>query len=457
MLGVVRRPTIAPTPVGTFFEQHLLLGLVAIAGLAGLVGLVVPATPVDGATAPGGAPRNRLTPTAGPHHAAPVVRGGPNHLTSGWVEVQGRGSGQSFAAGPVRVSPTSSPSLVTATVSTPSGVFLVILGDTSGQPFEAGQVYTTSADITLLVQNGTSTCLNGTGGAGGIKVDQLTHDTFGTITSLAFQFDCFQSATNYFGAVAYNAAPTTPGTGYYLYESTGAITGFGNDDFLTYLGDLSATNLNRPIVGMAVTPDGGGYWLVAADGGVFAYGDARYFGSAGGIPLNRPIVGMAVTADGGGYWLVAADGGIFAYGDAVFHGSMGGRPLNRPIVGITPSPFGYWLVAADGGVFAFDAPFFGSTGARRLNRPVAGMMVGPGGSGYWLVASDGGVFTFGNAEFHGSTGASALSAPVVAMTSSGDGSGYWLAASDGGVFAFDVLYSGSFGGLGVTDVVGIVS
>ena len=415
MLGVVRRPTIAPTPVGTFFEQHLLLGLVAIAGLAGLVGLVVPATPVDGATAPGGAPRNRLTPTAGPHHAAPVVRGGPNHLTSGWVEVQGRGSGQSFAAGPVRVSPTSSPSLVTATVSTPSGVFLVILGDTSGQPFEAGQVYTTSADITLLVQNGTSTCLNGTGGAGGIKVDQLTHDTFGTITSLAFQFDCFQSATNYFGAVAYNAAPTTPGTGYYLYESTGAITGFGNDDFLTYLGDLSATNLNRPIVGMAVTPDGGGYWLVAADGG------------------------------------------IFAYGDAVFHGSMGGRPLNRPIVGITPAPFGYWLVAADGGVFAFDAPFFGSTGARRLNRPVAGMTVGPGGSGYWLVASDGGVFTFGNAEFHGSTGSRALSAPVVAMTSSGDGSGYWLAASDGGVFAFDVLYSGSFGGLGVTDVVGIVS
>ena len=43
------------------------------------------------------------------------------------------------------------------------------------------------------------------------------------------------------------------------------------------------------------------------------------------------------------------------------------------------------------------------------------------------------------------------------MTSSGDGSGYWLVAFDGGVFAIDVLYSGSFGGLGVTDVVGIVS
>jgi hypothetical protein len=35
-----------------------------------------------------------------------------------------------------------------------------------------------------------------------------------------------------------------------------------------------------PVVGMAATPDGGGYWLVAADGGVFTYGNARFFGSA---------------------------------------------------------------------------------------------------------------------------------------------------------------------------------
>ena len=39
--------------------------------------------------------------------------------------------------------------------------------------------------------------------------------------------------------------------------------------------------LNRPIVGMTTTPDGGGYWLVASDGGIFAFGDASFFGSAG--------------------------------------------------------------------------------------------------------------------------------------------------------------------------------
>ena len=38
-----------------------------------------------------------------------------------------------------------------------------------------------------------------------------------------------------------------------------------------------------------------GYWLVASDGGVFNYGDAGFFGSAGALPLNKPIVGMAAS------------------------------------------------------------------------------------------------------------------------------------------------------------------
>ncbi len=36
-----------------------------------------------------------------------------------------------------------------------------------------------------------------------------------------------------------------------------------------------------------------GYWLVASDGGIFAFGDARFSGSTGAIRLNRPMVGMA--------------------------------------------------------------------------------------------------------------------------------------------------------------------
>ena len=121
--------------------------------------------------------------------------------------------------------------------------------------------------------------------------------------------------------------------------------------------------LNAPIVDVAATPDGKGYWEVGADGGVFAFGDAGFYGSTGSLHLNRPIVGMATTRDGAGYWEVASDGGVFNFGDAGFYGSTGGDDLNQPIVGIQPTPDngGYWLVAADGGVFAFgDADFYGS-------------------------------------------------------------------------------------------------
>ena len=83
---------------------------------------------------------------------------------------------------------------------------------------------------------------------------------------------------------------------------------------------------------MAADAGGGGYWLVASDGGIFDYGDAGFHGSAGSIPLNKPVVGMTSSGDGAGYSLVASDGGIFTYGDAVFHGSTGGVVLAAPIV-----------------------------------------------------------------------------------------------------------------------------
>ena len=56
---------------------------------------------------------------------------------------------------------------------------------------------------------------------------------------------------------------------------------------------------------------------MATDGGIFSFGGAPFYGSTGSIALNKPIVGMAATPDGGGYWLVASDGGIFSYGDAL--------------------------------------------------------------------------------------------------------------------------------------------
>ena len=166
-----------------------------------------------------------------------------------------------------------------------------------------------------------------------------------------------------------------------------------------------------------VEATGEGYWMAARDGGVFAFGDADFFGSMGATPLNQPVVGMAATPSGQGYWLVARDGGIFAFGDAEFYGSTGAIRLNQPVVGMaaTPSGLGYWLVAADGGIFAFgDARFHGSTGDIRLNQPIVSMAATPSGGGYFLFAADGGVFSFGDAKFEGSTGSIRLNQPMTA-------------------------------------------
>ena len=103
------------------------------------------------------------------------------------------------------------------------------------------------------------------------------------------------------------------------------------------------------MVAMASTPDGGGYWEVASDGGIFAFGDAAFYGSVA-ASAQPPVVGMAATPDGKGYWEVASDGGIFTFGDAAFEGSVGGQHLSAPVVSmaITPHGEGYWEVESDG-------------------------------------------------------------------------------------------------------------
>ena len=85
---------------------------------------------------------------------------------------------------------------------------------------------------------------------------------------------------------------------------------------------------------MAPTLSGKGYWLVAADGGIFSFGDAGFYGSTGGIRLISPIVGMTASRSGNGYRFVAADGGIFGFGDAAFFGGLGGGRPPSPVVGM---------------------------------------------------------------------------------------------------------------------------
>ena len=233
------------------------------------------------------------------------------------------------------------------------------------------------------------------------------------------------------------AAAPAPTPAYWLAASDGGIFVFGG---AAYYGSTGGTVLNKPVVGIASTPNGAGYWEVASDGGIFAYGNAEFYGSTGSMVLNKPVVGMASTPDGNGYWLVASDGGIFSYGDVSFYGSTGSMHLNQPVVGMaaTPDGGGYWLVAADGGIFSYgDADFWGSTGSMVLNKPIIGMITDTQhGAGYFLVASDGGIFSFGNAPFYGSLGGLPIKHPIVGAAVTPTANGYWFTDSTGLVSNF---------------------
>jgi len=266
------------------------------------------------------------------------------------------------------------------------------------------------------------------------------------------------------------ANPVVPGHYEFAYSCGGSVqpSVYSRTKMVPFT--VTAPNPER-FVGMASAPDGRGYWLVQAGGGVFSYGDAKFEGSLPEIRVTpaSPIVAMASTPDGGGYWLLGADGGVFAFGDAPFVGSIpqSGLVLAGSIIGMVPTADGrgYWLMGADGGgdfrtaaEFAFgDAPF---CDPGPLHGP--GTTVLPPGT---ISGSSPNVAASGNPTSVGSTGFSETDAAGDGLAVPGDrscstplatgstapftpidfpssqisgmatsGSAMWLVGIDGGVF-----------------------
>src|SRR3954468_4421152 len=138
---------------------------------------------------------------------------------------------------------------------------------------------------------------------------------------------------------------------------------------------------------MAATPTGEGYWLVASDGGIFTFGDAHFFGSAGATGV-RDVVGMARTPSGKGYWIATRSGRVFGYGEAphLADGHAGVVAILRQPTGVA-----YTLVYGDGGVVGAAARTAG---------------------GWWTVTSDGRVSGVGGAPLHGDLAGVRLNAPI---------------------------------------------
>ena len=235
--------------------------------------------------------------------------------------------------------------------------------------------------------------------------------------------------------------------GYWLEGADGGIFPFGSASFYGSAGNLT---LQRPMVGIVPTPDHEGYWLVGADGGVFSYGDTQFYGSIPGLGLHpagsdvpnslrAPIVGMVPSVDDHGYFMVASDGGIFAFGDAHFAGScpgIGGCAGTAVAVMPDASGNGYWLVTRSGNVYTFgDAPYDGGPG--NTGSPVTAAVRAPDGNGYWILTANGSVYNYGSAGNHGdASGTFGGLNPATAIFSAADGGGYWIASADGTVDQF---------------------
>ena len=146
--------------------------------------------------------------------------------------------------------------------------------------------------------------------------------------------------------------------------------------------------------------------MVGTDGGIFAFGSAKFYGSMGGMPLNKPMVAMVAAPDGKGYWTVASDGGIFAFGERQFFGSMGGKPLNQPMRAsrrrATATATGPTPLTAGCSASATPASSARSRVSTSPSPTWWAWPRRPSGLGYWMDGNDGGVFSFGDAGFFGS-------------------------------------------------------
>lgn len=119
---------------------------------------------------------------------------------------------------------------------------------------------------------------------------------------------------------------------------TGAVLPTPTIGATSLLGPAGMVHLSAPITDGTTDPArAGGYWLVGADGGVFAFGGAPYLGSLPGVGVKpvAPVTEIVSTPGGHGYWLVASDGGVFAFGSAPFLGSARSDPVAGPVT-LTP-------------------------------------------------------------------------------------------------------------------------
>jgi hypothetical protein len=233
-----------------------------------------------------------------------------------------------------------------------------------------------------------------------IKAINFSHD----LTSGQFTMDL---TTHWLGGtpygkvrVFYAAAGRPQDDGYWQIAANGTVSAYGAAEVLER--NESDTHLSWPVA-LRSTPSGYGYWSLDQNGKILSYGDAVNYGSLN--LQSRAAIDLAITPSGDGYWILLLNGEVHTFGDAINFGDITPAP-GAQARSIESHPFnqGYWILSSNGTVEAFNLDHLGDA-TRDGFKPAeitSRLRRIPSGLGYRIVSTSGIVQSFGDAVDHGS-------------------------------------------------------
>jgi len=115
-------------------------------------------------------------------------------------------------------------------------------------------------------------------------------------------------------AAAVGIAAAADGSGYYVVRANGGVNGFGVPWHGSLAGRLTY-GATAPVVavGMAVDASTGGYWIALSNGRVVSFGapfEGEPLGTDHPAYGSMAVTGIAAAPDGRGYFVLRADGGV---------------------------------------------------------------------------------------------------------------------------------------------------
>jgi SpoIID/LytB domain protein len=191
-----------------------------------------------------------------------------------------------------------------------------------------------------------------------------------------------------------------------------------------------------------------GYHILNRAGGIYTFGNAKYFGNLIDRGYPGPGIGLADTPDGKGYAILNTGGGLYTFGNAKYYGNLIDRGYPGPAVAIsmTPSGQGYAILNSGGGLYTFgDAKYFGNLIDKGYPGRAVSLSYTPSGKGYVILTDAGALYTFGDAAYRGNLIDHGFPGPAVSVAHTRAGGGYYILTQSGALYSFD--YAPYFGNL----------